>query len=222
MVKTCICALDASRVGSQRLKPEFCFHLRESPVRCKIAILTCWVSMSKSKFISTLIFCAFLGSSPLQAASCPAANLIQDAGSAFSAAARSGSPSAFTSAASRFTDLRGIAMFALGSFGVRCHPAKRANMSRWPRDIIGRFMADNASSLAGSNNLTITSCSGNSVSAKMASGGTVIFRLSRRQPHSGCECVWHLGGASTSRQIHRRDPSSNGGDVNALFAYLAQ
>jgi ABC-type transporter MlaC component len=177
--------------------------------------------MSKSKFISILVFCAFLGSSPMQAASCPAANLIQDAGSAFSAAARSGTASAFTSAASRFTDLRGIAIFALGSFRGALPPAQESKYIALAKGFIGRFMADNASSLAGSNNLTITSCSGNSVSAKMASGGTVIFRLSSgsRIQDVNVSGIWV---AQALRDKFTGVIRSNGGDVNALFAYLAQ
>ena len=82
-------------------------------------------------------------------------------------------------------------------------------------------MADNSSSLVGSNNLTITSCSGNSVSAKMASGGTVIFRLSSgsRIQDVNVSGIWV---AQALRDKFTGVIRNNGGDVNALFAYLAQ
>jgi len=177
--------------------------------------------MSKSGFISTLIFCGFISWQSVAAVACPAANFIQDAGSAFSSAARSGSPSAFTSAASRFTDLRGIALFALGSYRGSLSPGQEGKYISLAKGFIGRFMADNASSLAGSDDLTVTTCSGNTVSAKMASGGTVIFRLSSgsRIQDVNVSGIWM---AQALRDKFTGVIRSHGGDMNALFAYLAQ
>jgi hypothetical protein len=112
-------------------------------------------------------------------------------------------------------------MFALGSFRGALPPAQESKYVSLAKGFIGRFMADNASSLAGSNNLTITACSGNSVSAKMASGSTVIFRLSSgsRIQDVNVSGIWV---AQALRDKFTGVIRSNGGDVNALFAYLAQ
>jgi ABC-type transporter MlaC component len=173
------------------------------------------------KFISVLIFSSVFGWQPVFAAACPAEGLIQNAGSAFSSAARSGSPSAFTSAASRFADLRGLALFALGSYRSDLPAGQEGRYVSLAKGFIGRFMADNASSLSGSSDLTITSCSGNTVSAKTAGGSTVIFRLSGggRIQDVNVSGIW-IG-------IALRDKftgviRSHGGDVNALMAYLQQ
>jgi ABC-type transporter MlaC component len=173
------------------------------------------------RLFGALFFFLVLGGQPTFAAACPAEGLIQSAGSAFSAAARSGSASAFTSAASRFADLRGLALFALGSYRSDLSAGQEGRYVSLARGFIGRFMADNASSLAGSDGLTITSCSGNTVSAKTAGGSTVIFRL------SGGGRIQDVNVAGIWVGIALRDKftgviRSHGGDVNALMAYLQQ
>lgn len=177
--------------------------------------------MSAIKFISTAIICAVISWQPAKAEDCPAENLVQSAGSAFSAAAKTGSPSAFSTAAGRFTDIRGLAMFALGSYRQDLPPGQEDKYVSLAKGYIGRVMADNASSLTGSDNLTVTSCSDSLVSAKMASGGTVVFRL------AGKNRIQDVNVAGIWVGIALRDRftgiiRAHGGDVGALLAFLTQ
>ena len=75
------------------------------------------------------------------AKACEASAFITNAGNAFLGAARVHSASAFSGATSRYTDLRGIAMFALGPHRKLVSKAREAEYLALTRGFIGRFMA---------------------------------------------------------------------------------
>ena len=112
-------------------------------------------------------------------------------------------------------------MFALGSYRQNLPPGQEDKYVSLAKGYIGRVMADNASSLTGSDNLTVTSCSDSLVSAKMASGGTVVFRL------AGKNRIQDVNVAGIWVGIALRDRftgiiRAHGGDVSSLLAFLSQ
>jgi len=170
----------------------------------------------------SLLACGLIvAANPAASAKCDAESFVNSAGNAFLAAARSGTPQAFTSAASRYADLRGIAMFALGSHRKSLPKAKEAEYLALARSFIGSFMAKNSSRFSGTG-LKVVSCSGNTVNATTAAGKKLIFRVSGgkggyRVQDVNVSSVWLAGQMrSTFTGVLNR----NNGDINALLNYL--
>lgn len=152
---------------------------------------------------------------------CPAEDFVVSAGNAFLSAARAGSPQAFTSAASRYADLRSIALFALGPHRKLLSKAQEGQYVALAKAYMGRFMAKHASKFAGSG-LKVVSCSGNTVNASMDGGKRLMFRVSGGQ---GSYRVTDVNAASIWLAGQMRSTfvgviNRNHGDINALFTYL--
>ena len=84
---------------------------------------------------------------------------------------------------------------------------------------MGRFMAQNASSLSGGQ-LTITSCTANLVTGRFGSG-TVVFRLSGSYRIEDVT----VSGISIAQALRNRFTGvirNNNGDIDALMSYLAK
>ncbi len=114
---------------------------------------------------------------------CDAAGFVAGAaGEAIDRAARAKSSAAFSAAAERYTDLRSISLFALGSYRKHLPKAREAEYVALTRSFIGRFMAEHASKVRAAE-LKITSCRGEpetlTVNATLEGGGRVIFKLTR-------------------------------------------
>ena len=90
-------------------------------------------------FLFILILGACLSSATAKA--CEASAFVTNASNAFMGAARVHSASAFSGATSRYTDLRSIAMFALGPHRKLVNKAKEAEYLTLTRGFIGRFMS---------------------------------------------------------------------------------
>jgi ABC-type transporter MlaC component len=154
-------------------------------------------------------------------AGCDAESFVNNAGNAFLAAARSGTPQAFTSAASRYADLRSIALFALGPHRKALPKARESEYVSLARAYMGSFMARNASRFSGSG-LKVVSCSGNTVNATTAGGKKLVFRVSGgkgryRVQDVNVSSIWLAGQMrSTFVGVINR----NNGDINALIKYL--
>ena len=172
------------------------------------------------------IFVAALAlSGAAKAATCPAENFIQSAGSAFMGAAHSGSPQAFSSAASRFADLRGISLFALGQYRHNLPAGREGEYVAKSRVFMGRFLAQYSSQFSGSG-IAITTCDSTSsrltVGAKLTGGQSVTFRLrggngSYRVEDVSVSSVWI---AQALRSEYTEVISNHGGDVGALIDWL--
>jgi ABC-type transporter MlaC component len=154
-------------------------------------------------------------------AGCPAEGFVTSAGSAFVSAANAGTAQAFVNAASRYADLRGVALFALGTHRRDMPKSMEAEYVRLARNYMGAFMAKNASKVTGSN-LKVVSCAGNTVTAQTSNGKKLIFRVSGsggsyRVQDVNVSSVWLAGQMRTTFAgvINR-----NGGDINALMTYL--
>ncbi|NMD07986.1 MAG: ABC transporter substrate-binding protein [Phyllobacteriaceae bacterium] len=175
----------------------------------------------KSIPLATVAMVLLFGSVSGARADCPAEGFVLSAGNAFLAAARNGSPSAFTSAASRYADLRSIALFALGPHRKSLPKGMEAEYVSLAKAYMGQFMSKHAAKFAGSG-LKITTCSGTTVNASTAAGKKLIFRVSGGKGHYRVQdvnaaSIWLAGQMrSTFVGVINR----NNGDINALFRFL--
>ena len=172
-----------------------------------------------------LVFAVTLLWSPAAFAACGAEGFVTNAGNAFFAAARAKSPQAFTNAASRYADLRSIALFSLGQHRKKLPKAREAEYIALTRIFVGKFMAQYSARLSGSN-LKVTSCleSGKALLLKAsASGGkTLSFRVTKgkggyRVQDVSVSSFWL---AAQMRSKFVSVINSGGGDIDALFKYL--
>jgi phospholipid transport system substrate-binding protein len=172
----------------------------------------------KMKLAACCLIGLLLGTGPAQA--CDAENFVLSAGRAFTVASHRGSPSAFSSAASSYADMRSIALFALGPHRKKLPPSKEGEFVRMAQGFMGRFMSRYASRFDAAG-MHITSCSGNIVNAQ-AGGRKLIFRVAKRGggyvlQDVNVSSIWLAGQMrSTFTGVINR----NGGDFNALWDYL--
>ena len=159
------------------------------------------------------------------AGACAASAFITNAGNAFMGAARIHSASAFSGATARYTDLRGISMFALGPHRGLLGKSREAEYLALTRAFIGRFMMKHSARFSGSG-MTIKDCvtstNALTVSTRMSNGKKIIFKLNRSKRgflvrDVNVASVWL---AQQLRSTFVGVINRNGGDINALFAYL--
>jgi ABC-type transporter MlaC component len=159
------------------------------------------------------------------AGACEASAFITNAGNAFMGAARVHTASAFSGVTARYTDLRGISMFALGPHRGLLSKSREAEYLSLTRGFIGRFMMKHSSRFSGTG-MTIKDCVTSSnaltVSTRMSNGKKIIFRLHRSKRgflvrDVNVSSVWL---AQQLRSTFAGVINRNGGDINALFAYL--
>jgi ABC-type transporter MlaC component len=150
-------------------------------------------------------------------AGCPSESLVLSAGKAFTTASRSGSASAFLSAASRYADTRSIAMSALGPHRKKLTKAQEAEYVRLAQGFMGRFMAK-YSNRFNATGMKVTTCNGNLVTVSSDGGRKIIFRVgSGRVQDVNVSSVWLAGQMrSTFVGVLNR----NNGDIKALLTYL--
>ncbi len=160
-----------------------------------------------------------------EAAECPAGPFVKSAANAFLGAARSRSPAALSGVAARYTDLRGIAMFALGPHRGQLQKGDEARYVSMTRGFIGRFLAKNSGKISGGG-LTIAGCSGPAnaptVTAQLGNGKRIVFKLSKtRNGYTvrdvSFSSVWL---AQQLRSTFVGVVNRNGGSIKALYSYL--
>lgn len=161
---------------------------------------------------------------PAAADKCPAASFVQSAGQAYDRAASSASPTAFASAAARYSDLRALSMFALGRYRKDLPKNREAEYLELTRQFIGRTLKKHGGGFRGTT-LTITDCvnsgGGLIVLARTSSGSKVVFRLAR------------AGGGYTVKDVNMRGvwlaqqmrstfvgTIARTGSIDGLLAYL--
>jgi ABC-type transporter MlaC component len=139
------------------------------------------------------------------------------AGRAFTVASRNGSPTAFLNAASRFADMRAIAMSALGPHRKKLTRAQEDEYVRLARLFMGRFMARHAGYFNASG-MRVVSCSGSTITATANGGRKIIFRVAGgRVRDVNVSSIWL---ASQMRSKFVSVINRNNGSVQALFDYL--
>jgi len=158
-------------------------------------------------------------------AACPAEPFVRNAGNAFLGAARSGSPAKLSGVASRYADLRGIALFALGPHRSRLGKGEEARYVALTRGFIGRFLAKNSGRISGGG-LKVVSCSGPAnapvVIAQLGNGKRIVFKLTKTRGgyivrDVNFSSVWL---AQQLRSTFVGVVNRNGGNINALYNYL--
>lgn len=151
------------------------------------------------------------------AIACDGEKVALSAGKAFTSASQSGSASAFTSAAARFTDMRGIALFALGPHRKKLAKSQEGQYLRLAQGFMGRFMVKYAERF-NAQGLKVTGCTGNTVTATTASGKKIMFRVSGgRVQDVNVASVWL---AAQMRSTFVSVINRNNGDIAALLKYL--
>lgn len=167
--------------------------------------------------LALVLFIATAGSAPAaKAVDCPAEGLVQDAADAFAKASRRHSANAFASSAARFTDMRALALFALGPYRSQLPAGMEGKYVGLAKIFMGRFMAQNAGRI-GDSTLTIVSCSPQYVSARMGSN-SISFKLAGSRITD--VTVSGVSIAHAMREKFVGIISNNGGDVKALIRYL--
>ncbi len=173
------------------------------------------------------LFVAFAvaGCACTAAKACEATSFINNAGGALMGAARSGSATALSGVASRYTDMRGIAMFALGPNRRLVNRDREAEYVALTRGFIGRFLAKNSGRFSG-NQLTITECAGSkgamTVKTEFSGGKKIVFKIYKTKRgylvrDVNISSVWLAQQLrSTFTGVIRR----NNGDIAALFKFL--
>jgi hypothetical protein len=166
------------------------------------------------------LFLAFALSlaAPAKAAECPGREAVLAATQSFLAAARKGSPAAFSAALARHAPVGELALQALGPYRNRLPAARKAEFQRNALDFMGRFVAENAEGLRNAK-LKITACRGNIIEST-ANGDRVTWRL------SGSRIVdVKVRGFSLTGQMRTKFVKIirlNRGDVGALIDFLGR
>jgi ABC-type transporter MlaC component len=157
-------------------------------------------------------------------AKCEAAGFVKSAGDAYDRAASSGSAATFANAASRFTDLRQLSLFALGRYRKDLPKSREREYFALTRKFIGEFMLDYGRGFKASS-IEITDCktSGGNiiVNARLSTGGKVIFRISKSGGYNitdiNMKGIWL---AQQLRSTFVGTMTRDGGGIDALFKYL--
>jgi phospholipid transport system substrate-binding protein len=156
---------------------------------------------------------------------CPAENYIRSAGEAFMGASRKGTAAAFSSAAARYSDLHGVALFALGNYRRDLPKSRETEYVARARTFMGKFMAQYGNKFSG-NSIAVTSCNesggGLIVGTRLSSGQNLTFRLrkagnSYRVQDVSVSSIWL---AQTMRGKFTSVLRENNGDIDALISYL--
>lgn len=169
------------------------------------------------KFKILVIATALVINTASLAAGCPSEGLVMGAGKAFTSASRSGSASAFLSAASRYADTRSIAMSALGPHRKKLSKSQEAEYIRLAQGFMGNFMAK-YSSRFNATGMKVTTCQGNLVTVTANGGRKIIFRVGGgRVQDVNVSSVWLAGQMRTTfvGVLNR-----NNGNISALLDYL--
>jgi phospholipid transport system substrate-binding protein len=173
-------------------------------------------AMAMKRGFSCLLILGALASPSF--ATCPAEHFIHAAGAAFMGAARSGNPNAFANAATKYTDLRALALFSLGPYRKNLPKDREAEFVLLTKKFLGQFMSQYASKFSG-NGITITNCAGNIIATKLSTGQGIVFKLrgGKRIEDVSVSGVWL---AQTLRGRFVSVIKNNGGDVGALLGWL--
>ncbi len=174
--------------------------------------------------LSLLMF-AGAASVAMAAKDCPAASYVKSAGEAYDRAARAGTPNAFASAASHYTDLNALSLFALGRYRSALPKDRQGEYFALTRKFIGGFMLEYGKGFEAST-LEITDCavSGDNivVNAKLSTGGKVTFRVAKTGggftiKDMNMKGIWL---AQQMRSTFVGTLNRTDGDMDALFDYL--
>lgn len=156
---------------------------------------------------------------------CEAGSFVISAGKTYDQAARANSATAFANGVARYSDMRTIALFALGRYRKLLPKAREAEFVGLTKTFMGQFMLEHGKNFR-VGTLEIVECSGIgdniNVKARTVSGDSVTFRVSKTG--SGfvvrdmrANSIWLV---QQMRSTFVGTISRNNGDINSLFKYL--
>ncbi|MCA3560443.1 MAG: ABC transporter substrate-binding protein [Aestuariivirga sp.] len=158
-----------------------------------------------------------------EAASCPAESFVRNAGQAYDRAAAAGSPSAFASAAARYSDLRALSLFALGKYRNDLPKSREAEYLSLTRRFIGETLKEYGQGLSGgiADILDCDSAGGVlTVTARSASGKKIVFRLAKAGGGYTVKDV-NMQGIWLAQQMRSKFTATiSRKGIDGLFAYL--
>jgi len=163
-----------------------------------------------------------LGGGEARAGSCAAARVVERAASAFEAAARDGSVSAYTRVLRRHASVTGLALFALGPYRRDFKGQLQSRYIRLATGYMGRSMADYGGKILGGK-LVIETCFRQNgamlVKSRMGSSHLTWRVSGQRISDVKVEGIWlALTLRSTFVQVLR----DHDGDPQALIRYLGK
>lgn len=170
--------------------------------------------------IGLALVAAVMAAGPVRAQSCPDADLVQAAASSLNQAASTHSPQAYAAVVDRFANVPSLAMFALGPFQSALPASQRDEYVQLTRDYIGRMLAQQAGSLAGSE-VVIQNCYTQGQHAFVdtsVAGRRVVWRVG-----DGHIADVNVGGMWLAPQLRSNFVSvlqRGNGDIAALLSYL--
>ena len=168
--------------------------------------------------VATGLISIALSASPADAtyATCPGANLVQSAAKSFADASRTHNPAVFANAISRYSDVNGLALFALGQYRGELPPNRKAEYVAKTRAYIGRFLAAHEGRFANSA-LQIQSCFGGQIRS-VAGRESIVWKLSgNRVSDVEVGGVWLVAELRSKFVSIIRDGHGN---IESLFAFL--
>lgn len=160
-----------------------------------------------------------------RAKSCPAESFIVSAGRTYDQAARSGGAAAFANGVARYSDMRSIALFALGRYRKQLPKNREGEYVALTKKFMGEFMLEYGKDFR-VGTLQVQDCSGPPsnmlIIAKTVDGDKVSFRVAksgggwqvRDMNVSGIWLVQQL------RSTFVGTISRGNGDIDELFKYL--
>ena len=160
-----------------------------------------------------------------RAGSCPAESYVKSAGDAYDRAAAAGTSVAYANAADRYSDLRSLALFALGQYRKDLPKSREAEYLSLTRKFIGDTLKAHGGGLAGGN-LDVLDCTPAggllTVTTKSATGRTIIFRLAKAGGGYTVKDV-NMQGIWLAQQMRSKFVSTiSRGGIDGLFTYLGK
>ena len=171
-----------------------------------------------------IAFAVFGFTGQASASSCPAESFVKSAGQAYDRAAAAGSPSAFASAAARYSDLRSISFFALGKYRKDLPKSRESEYLSLTRNFIGETLKKYGKGLGGGiTDILDCAASGGSltVTTRSASGKRIVFRLAKAGGGYTVKDV-NMQGIWLAQQMRSKFTATiaRKGSIDALFDYL--
>lgn len=139
-------------------------------------------SIHRGALVALLFTAANFAAAPELRASrdCAAAPFVNTAAQALMKAASAGTPDGFSSAVARYSDIRSIALYALGPYRSKLPKARQHEYVMRTKAYIGRFLAENARRFSATG-IVISSCKGSAgkllVDSRLSTGERILWRL---------------------------------------------
>jgi len=180
--------------------------------------------LNAARIALALLMLMVLATAVEAAPACEASGFVTNAGNAMIGAARRKSPSAFAGVTARYTDMRSIALFALGPNRSLLPKSREREYVALTHQFVGRTLARNSSRLRATG-LKVTDCSGTgksvTVNARLSGGQRLVFKLYKTRRGYLVRDV-NVASVWLAQQMRSNFIAviRRGGGIEALFVYL--